>query len=347
MAELQSNSGSAATEAEKLRSCLEVGKLLTSTHNLDEILDLIVLKMSKLIRAENWSLLLKDGSTGELTFAAVAGMNKSLLSGVRLTPGVGIAGHVAMTGEPLFVPDVRGDPRFHGDVDAETGFTTESIICVPLRIHAKTVGVIEVINAEDVAAFRTHELPILNILADYAAIAIQNAQYVTRIRKMSITDEYTGLYNARYLHKIVEEQINSSIKKGVKFAVVFADVDDFKTVVDEYGHLLGGQVLKEMGHTIASCLESTDILVKYGGDEYVMVLPGRDKPNAKTAVEQVRTAVAESTYLESQPKPVRVTASFGISVYPDDAKTKKDLLLAADNCMYSAKRATKNAVYVA
>jgi diguanylate cyclase (GGDEF)-like protein len=303
--------------------------------------------MSQLIRAENWSLLLKDGSTGALTFAAVAGVNKDSLTGVVLPPGVGIAGHVAMTGEPMFVPDVSSDPRFHGDVDTVTGFTTESIICVPLRIRAKTLGVIEVINANDVTAFRRHELPILNILADYAAIAIQNARYVTRIRKMSITDEYTGLYNARYLHKIVEEQINLSVKKGRKFAVVFADVDNFKTVVDEYGHLLGGQVLKEMGQTIAGCLDATDILVKYGGDEYVLILPGRDKDAAKPLIEDVRQRIADSTYLESEPKPVKVTVSFGISIYPDNARTKKDLLLAADNSMYAVKGGTKNAVCVA
>jgi diguanylate cyclase (GGDEF)-like protein len=303
--------------------------------------------MSQLIRAENWSLLLKNGSTGELTFAAVAGINKASLSGVVLPPGVGIAGHVAMTGEPLIVRDVRNDPRFHGDVDTATGFTTESIICVPLRIHAKTVGVIEVINAEDVAAFKQHDLPILNILADYAAIAIQNAQYVTRIRKMSITDEYTGLYNARYLHKIVEEQINSSVKKGDTFAVVFADVDDFKTVVDEYGHLLGGQVLKEIGQTIAGCLAGSDILVKYGGDEYVLVLPGRDRASAKSLMEAIRTAITDSTYLTSEPKPVNVTVSFGVSLFPESARTKKDLLLAADNSMYAVKRSTKNAVHVA
>jgi diguanylate cyclase (GGDEF)-like protein len=348
MAEQKSSDArSAATEAQNLRSCLEVGKLLTSTHDLEEILELIVLKMSQLIRAENWSLLLKDGSTGELTFAAVAGVNKASLTGSVLPPGVGIAGHVAMTGEPLFVPDVSGDLRFHRDVDTATGFKTESIICVPLRIHAKTVGVIEIINADDVAAFRTDELPILSILADYAAIAIQNARYVTRIRKMSITDEYTGLYNARYLHKIVEEQINSSVKKGTKFGVVFADVDDFKTVVDKYGHLLGGQVLREIGQTMTCCLETSDILVKYGGDEYVLVLPGHDKTSAKALVERIRRSIVDSKYLTSEPKPVKITVSFGISIYPDNARTKKDLLLAADNSMYSVKRTTKDGVCVA
>jgi diguanylate cyclase (GGDEF)-like protein len=336
-----------ACETEKLRACVEIGKLLTSTLDLQEILELIMQKGSELIQARNWSLLLKDQTTGELTFDVVVGIDKEAVKGVRMPPGVGIAGQVAQTGEPLFIPDVQADPRFHKDIDEKTGFRTESIICVPLNSHGKTLGVIEVINVADMTVFEAEELPILQVLADYAAVAIHNSLQVARIEKMSITDEYTGLYNARYLHRLVDKLVEEASRRPAQFSVVFVDIDDFKDVVDCHGHLGGSQILKEIGATMASCLSDTDILIKYGGDEYVIVMPGRTKEQAGTVAQRILTEISGSTYLRSEECPVTVTASFGVAGFPGDARTKKDLLIAADNSMYRIKKSTKNGVGVA
>lgn len=333
-------------EAERLRACVEMGKLLTSTLKLEEILELIMLKGSQLIDAENWSLLLRDSATGELSFEVVVGLDKELVSGVRLGCGVGIAGQVAETGMPLYLSDVREDVRFNKDIDKRTGFQTESIACIPLKIHGTVLGVIEVINVKDMNSFKKNDLPILRVIAEYAAIAIQNAQYVEKIHEMSITDEYTGLYNARYLHQIVDQLVRTASVQDGAFSVVFVDIDNFKKVVDTYGHLLGSQALKEIGQTIAASLTDSDILVKYGGDEYVIVLPGRDREQAKLLVLEILHKIKKSLYLVSQPEPVRITASFGIASFPDDASTKKDLLLLADQSMYRIKRTSKNGVGV-
>ena len=331
-------------EADKLMVCLEVGKLLTSTLDQKEILELIMLKVSQLIDAQNWSLLLQDEATGELTFEIVVGINKDLVQAIRLAAGEGIACQVAATGLPLFVPSVKGDPRFNRKIDMLTGFTTHSIICLPLKIHGEILGVIEIINVKDMGIFKTNDLPILTILADYAAIAIENSRYFSRIQKMGITDEYTGLYNARFLHQMLDELIQEDSHRERKFAVVFVDVDNFKEVVDEYGHLLGTQVLKEVGETISSCLTEKDILVKYGGDEYVIILPVVNKQTAFHFTEKIVHAIRRSIYLKSEPRHVKVTASFGIAMYPGDAQTKKDLLIVADNLMYGIKKASKNGI---
>jgi len=337
--------GPAGSDAgDRLMACLEVGKLLTSTRELDEILALIVSKLSQLIEAENWSLMLRDEESGELTFEVVVGIDADVVRDMRLTRGQGIAGHVAETGEPLFLADVRSDPRFHRDVDAKTGFTTQSIACVPLRTHGRVLGVIEVINVRDMAWFESRDLPILTVFADYAAIAIENCRYVERIERMSVTDEYTGLHNARHLHVILDGLIEEADDRGTPIAVAFVDVDDFKAVVDTYGHLSGSQVLKEIGETIGSCLSETDVLVKYGGDEYVIVMPGRSKPEAAELAREMLEAVRAATYLESEGSPIKVTASFGIGVYPEDAQTKKHLLILADDSMYRVKESTKNGV---
>jgi diguanylate cyclase (GGDEF)-like protein len=332
------------TEPDRIMACLEVGKLLTSTHNLDDILELIMQKASQLIEARNWSLLLQEPETGELTFSIVKGENKDMLEGVRLKPGDSIASHVTETGVLEIMSNVKGDKRFNVTIDKITGFNTKSIVCVPLNVQGKTLGVIEVINVNDLESFNARDLPILTILADYAAIAIENSHYIARIRKMNISDEYTGLYNARYLHQVLEELIIHANRSKTPIAVVFVDIDNFKTVVDTCGHLSGTHLLKEIGETISSCLEEKDILVKYGGDEYVIILPDTDRQEAVSRLENVLQSIRSSTYLTSEETPVTVTASFGVAIYPEDAATKKDILIAADNSMYKVKKSSKNGI---
>ena len=338
------SSKKSAQETDKLMACLEVGKLLTSALDRQKILELIMLKVSQLIDAQNWSLLLKDETTGELTFEIVVGINQDLVKGTRLAIGEGIAYQVAETGLPLFIPSVKDDPKFSRKIDLLTGFTTRSIICLPLKIHGAILGVIEIINVPDMEVFKTKDLPILTILADYAAIAIENARYFSIIQKMGIMDEYTGLYNARFLHQMLNEWIQKDPHRRRKLAVVFMDVDNFKEVVDGYGHLLGTQVLKELGETISSCLAEKDILIKYGGDEYVIILPDINKSTAIQRMEKILQAIRGAIYLKAEPKPVKVTASFGMAMYPEDAHTKKDLLLVADNLMYGIKKGSKNGI---
>jgi diguanylate cyclase (GGDEF)-like protein len=327
-----------------LLACVEIGKVLTSTLDLKQILELIMVKVSRLIDAQNWSLLLKNETTEELTFDIVVGINRDFIKGVRLEPGEGISGHVVRTGTPMFLSDVKDNPRFSRKVDELTGFKTKSIICVPLKIHGKVLGVIEIVNVKNIALFETKYLPFLTILTDYAAIAIENSRLFAKIQHMNVTDEYTGLYNARYLHQIIGELIKNSGRRDSEFAVVFVDIDNFKTVVDFHGHLLGTKMLRELGQTITDCLFERDILVKYGGDEYIIILPECNKDKAKKLTEKILSAIRETTYLQSESRPVKVTASFGIAMYPTDAETIKDLLILADKTMYRVKDTTKDAV---
>jgi len=329
-------------ETKALAACLEIGKVLTSTLNLQEILKRIVLKVSELIQAENWSLLLKDPETGELTFEIVVGVEEKLLKGIRLAPGEGIAGWVIKSGRPKILQNVKDDPNFNRRVDEITGFDTQSIMCIPLKTHGRVLGVIEIVNLKDMVFFEEQYLPILTILSDYAAIAIENSQQCDRISHLSITDEYTGLYNARYLYQVLDDIMEQHTATGKSFAIVFMDIDDFKQIVDTCGHLLGSMVLKEIGQTISSCLSHEDIVIKYGGDEYIIILPHRNRREAIFVVEKILQAVRNAVYLTTENREVQITASFGIAIYPDDGSTTKDLLIRADNIMYSVKRSTKN-----
>ena len=326
-----------------LMTCVEIGKALTSTFNMDQILIIILKRLSELVKANNWTLFLLDPKTEELYFGVVVGLDKGSLADVRIGLGEGIAGTVALTGEPILVPEVQQDTRFSNRVDDLTGFVTHSIICLPLKMQGAVIGVIEIVNPEDMSLFQDNFMPLLSILADYVAIAIHNARTYRKIESLSVTDDVTGYYNSRYMHQHLDQLLH----QGQEVSLVFLDVDNFKEVVDSHGHLLGSKILGEAAEVIASKLEENDRLVRYGGDEFVIVLPGQDKHTAFDKVVAVRKALADATFLQDMELAVGLTASFGIANYPGDAADKKELLQMADNSLYRSKDVGKNSITVA
>jgi diguanylate cyclase (GGDEF)-like protein len=270
------------------------------------------------------------------------GLDRDAIGGVRIKVGEGIAGLAALTGEPILVPDrAHEDPRFNKRVDELTGFTTRSLICLPLKIQEEVIGVLEVVNPDDPALFDESLMPVLSILADYVAIAIANARNYQEIEALSITDDVTGFYNTRFLH----QHLDRLLGEGTPVSLVFLDLDDFKHVVDSHGHLVGSKVLREVALAIGSCLGKEDRLVRYGGDEYIAILPAQDKHTALARAAEIRRALEETVFLGSEGLEVKITASFGVASYPEDVGGKRELLQVADGCMYRSKELGKNRVH--
>ena len=328
-------------------TCVEIGKALTSTLNMEQILVIILKRLNQLIRAKNWTIFLLDPQTRKLHFEVVMGLDKTSLGDMQIRLGEGIAGTVALTGEPMLVPDVHKDPRFSGRVDHVTGFVTRSLICLPLKLRGSIVGVLEVVNPEDPSLFRPDSMPVLSILADYVAIAINNARNYEKIESLSITDEVTGLYNTRFLHQYLDQLLRASSANAKEVSLVFLDLDDFKQVVDTHGHLAGSKVLKEVAEVMAARLDDEDRIFRYGGDEYVIILPGQDKKAALNKVITIRKSLAESIFLKDEGLQIKVTASFGIANYPHDAANQRELLHMADNSMYRSKALGKDSITLA
>jgi len=184
----------------------DVAKTLTSSLDLDSILQTIMEKMAEYFRPDTWSLLMVDEAKDELYFAIAVGDKAEALKNVRLKMGEGIAGWVARNGEAKIVPDVSADPLFASRVDEATKWETRSVICVPLRSKLRVLGVIQLVNV-DMSQFKEAELFFLQSLCDYAAIAIENARWVEKIQELTITDDCTGLYNARHLYKTLETEV--------------------------------------------------------------------------------------------------------------------------------------------
>ncbi len=159
--------------------------------------------------------------------------------------GQGLAGWVAQTGEAVVVPDTSTDSRFFKQVDSKTKMETRSIVAVPVRFRDQCLGVIELINCVGPEGFSKRDLALLEALADYAAIAIENARHVQRIHELTITDDCTSLYNARHLNFMLDTEIYRSHRYAFEFSLIFIDLDHFKNVNDTYGHLVGSKLLAE------------------------------------------------------------------------------------------------------
>lgn len=334
-------------QVERLSLFHEVGKTLASTLDLQKILQTIMEKISDFLQPDTWSLLMLDENTQELYFEIAIGAGASKLKDVRLKLGEGIAGWVAQSGEPVLVEDVKKDPRFAQKFDELTQTDTRSVVCVPIKGREKILGVIELINCLNKESFRKEDIPILKNLADYAAIALENARYVQRIQELTITDDCTALYNARHLHFVLDAEIYRSNRYNYEFSVIFIDLDHFKLVNDTYGHLIGSKLLWMIGDIIKGHLRLIDYAFRYGGDEFVVLLPQTPKENALMVVRRIRDLLNSTVFFTEEGLNIKVTASFGLASFPGDARTRKEILRMADEAMYIVKNSTRNNIALA
>jgi diguanylate cyclase (GGDEF)-like protein len=324
----------------------DVAKALTSSLNLDSILQTIMDKMAEFFRPDTWSLLMVDEQKDELYFAIAVGDAAETLKTVRLKVGEGIAGWVARHGESLIVPDVYNDPRFAKRIDEMTKWKTRSIICVPLQSKHRVLGVIQLINCA-MESFGEQEMFFLHALCDYAAIAIDNARAVEKIQELTITDDCTGLYNARHLYKTLEAEVYRSARFGYEFSVIFLDLDHFKHVNDTYGHLVGSKLLQEIGFKIKSQLRLIDYAFRYGGDEFVILLPQTDKHSALVVAKRIQDMMRKTVFLAEDGLNLNVRCSMGLATYPEDAKSSHEIIRQADEMMYMVKNSSRDNIAVA
>jgi diguanylate cyclase (GGDEF)-like protein len=334
-------------EAGEIAVFHELGKALTSSLQLDQVLRTIMEKIDEFLRPDTWSLLLVDDAKQELYFELAVGKGAQALKDVRIKMGQGIAGWVAQNDEAVIVPDVSKDTRFFSKVDEKTKMETRSIVAVPVRYRDHCLGVIELINCVEREGFMERDLALLEALADFAAIALENARHVKRIHELTITDDCTSLYNARHMDFILETEIYRSQRYGYEFSVVFIDLDHFKNINDTHGHLVGSKLLAEVGQIVKNACRRIDFAFRYGGDEFVIVLPQASKESAFVVARRLHKLIGETNWLSSEGLNVHFTASIGVASFPSDAKSKVELLHLADEAMYAIKNSTRNGVAAA
>ncbi len=322
-------------------------KALTSTLEFKKVLKIIMEKAQKLIKCEDWSLLLLDEEKQELYFEMSKEKKAKDVMNRRIKLGEGIAGWVARKGVPQIVEDLPKDPRFSKSVERRNFNHAKSILCVPIINKRRTIGVVEMVDKVSGEPFEEKDLDLLVKLVDQAAIAIERTQLYQKMSDLAITDDLTKLFNFRHLDQTLDLEIRRCQRYGSQVSLIFLDMDYFKLVNDRHGHLMGSKVLVEVAQILTNSLRDIDIIARYGGDEFVVVLPETNVDTTYRISQRLQQAIREHDFLNDEGLKIKLSASFGISGYPVHAKNKKDLILLADQAMYQAKYGGRDRICIA
>jgi diguanylate cyclase (GGDEF)-like protein len=304
----------------------------------------LLARISAAVRSQAVSLFLYDASGNRLAFSASRRLEAGTIDGFRMSADRGIAGWVARNREPLRLEDASQDPRYNRDSESMTKFRPRAMMCVPVVSRDRLLGVIQVMNRLDGKSFDDYEFRLVQILAEYAAIAIENASLYKQAQVAALTDDLTGLGNTRRFNQVLPEQL----RLGQPVSLIVTDFDNFKQVVDRYGHRIGSLTIAQIGKMIGELLRPTDFAARFGGDEFVIVLPATRAEEALDVAERIRQAVEACQHLDGHEVDISgVTVSIGVAVFPDHAADADGLFHAADAAMYRTKHRGKNGVTLA
>jgi len=260
------------------------------------------------------------------------------LGGVLPVVGSG-PGFVALNNRPVLQRNLVHEHRYLEDMRLlEEGLRCYALF--PLSSRERAIGVLA-IGSGQVAAFDEATLARLQPLADAVALAFENLRLFQKTRELSITDEVTPLHNFRYFHQALERELKLVNRYGGMLSLLFVDLDRFKPINDQYGHLRGSRTLREVGFLIRAAVRETDIPARYGGDEFVVILPQTDAEPAKVLAEKLRRLVEGHTFLQEEGINARLGVSLGVGTYPSEANSKEALIRLADKRMYEDKEIRK------
>jgi diguanylate cyclase (GGDEF)-like protein len=322
----------------------EVARALTSSVDLSGILHGIMQQMTKFFNPQAWSLLIVDEKNRQLYYGVISGGRTEKLRHKRIPLGQGIPGWVALHGEPMILASVPNDQELSDELPENT--RVESIICLPLRVRNRTYGVLQLVNCHP-ENMDNHEIFFLHALCDYAAIAVQNARAFEQIQQLTVTDDCTGLFNSRHLYERLEHSLERSRRSGKPVSLIFFDLDHFKLVNDTYGHLKGSRLLAEVGDMVRDSLGLIETGYRYGGDEFVVLMPHQSKQRALDLANRLMEKLRTTDFLPESGLNLRILASFGVSSFPEDGLDIHAVIRAADAAMYHVKNTTRNGVAAA
>lgn len=311
---------------------------------IDEVLDHIVKNAVALTRAEAGTLRTFDITTGKLGIKASFGLSKGFLSQTPLRIGEGIIGKVVKDGKPFMTSNLLDvTDCVHKKLAKKEGIN--SILSVPLKTSNKAIGCITVYRKAK-EKFTNSELLLLNIFASQSTEAIEKLKLLEDLKRQASFDSLLDIYNRGFLLTRLEEEIKRASRHDLVFTAIFIDIDDFKKFNDTHGHLLGDKLLVDLTKLIKNKLRKNDIIGRYGGEEIVIIAPETDKKGGTTLIKKILKSVNHHSFTGSNGDIRKIGFCAGVSAYPEDGKTAKEIIGKADQAMYKAKKDGKNKVVV-
>jgi diguanylate cyclase (GGDEF)-like protein len=319
-----------------------ISKSLGSTLSLDEVYTRTVELVQHSLQVDMYSLMLLDEKRDTLTTKVSSGLDVCMINECQVDEG--FFGHIALSKRPKLIKDVSQDNIFK----EATNFSIKegSYLGLPLIGQgSKVIGVLNVYK-QNVEAFSESDLGFYATIAEHVAIAIENARLYQRTQDLSHRDDLTSLFNRRYFFDIAHKEIKRAQRYGRKVSMIMLDIDHFKRFNDRYGHLEGDRALKQVAGILNSLARHADVVARYGGDEFLMLLPETDKIGGKILAERIRKRLSCYTFKigDISEGNGNLTVTIGLGTYPQDALYCDELTEYADMSLYAGKARGRNCV---
>lgn len=319
-----------------------VGQSVNSTIDQEELFDTICQNLPRQVGIHEFAILLLDPEYQVLRVKAAWGFpHLERIRGMSFSMGEGITGLAAKSGRVVYLRDVRKDKRYlhYRGEHQRTG----SFLSVPLHYKGELIGVMNC-GRNKVDDFSRNEIKLLQLVANQIALSIANARLYAKTRELSVRDELTGLYNRRHFLHVLQLEWKRASRFHHPLSLLMIDVDHFKKYNDSHGHKEGDRVLKHMGNLLVKTLREVDTLARFGGEEFVVLLPDTDRSGALAVGEKLRRVVESEQFSLTDQHQLPVTISVGMANYPEDVREQEDLIDHADIALYDAKDQGRNRV---
>lgn len=317
-------------DRKELEVLFEISKVIQLTQDPENTFKAVLDIIKDAIPYENATLFLMDKADDMLRAALTIGDEIDLISEVRFDHGMGFSGWVAKEKKPVLLKDLRAERKPEVSEIA-------SFLSIPLVLQTELIGVINLSHSKS-GAFDEDDLRLLMLISGQAAAAIHKHLMYKEMEALAITDGLTSLYNRRHFEERLRSETLRARRYHQEFSIVLIDIDNFKRFNDTCSHAVGDAILKEFGSLLAKCARGSDVVARYGGDEFILMLPCTGGDSALAAAERIRAVIEKCTF----PRRKRLTVSLGVASFPRDAKDGAETVSRADEALYVAKRLGRN-----
>ncbi len=335
----------ASQEQEKkmdaLISLIEAGQQLGSTLTYEHVFQLTFTMTKNLFNASTTAVYLKD-SDEIMKVRAIESPYAKMFSDFDPKSAKTILGKLIHQKTSEIIPDLEQIPESEEQVLPRTARSLRSCMTVPLIFETEVIGLLFV-GSSAPRVYNGESLKLFSVLANQAAISLRNVQLHEKTATMAITDSVSGLYTHGYMQEALEREFRRCKYNNLPLSTIILDVDHFKVVNDTYGHPQGDALLRQLGAVIKTVTRASDIVCRYGGDEFMIILPETNRIGAVLVAERVRQTVEEYEFVLGS-KIVHITISGGVASFPEDIETKKDLIDKTDQALYKSKQSGRNKI---